>query len=156
MDLSKTLETPVYRSIIDLETVEKIIRGNQNSIPTFSDSVIRANCFDYDLVKDIGRKAGRRYPLLVSMNALFALESNVAISKYELKEEKDRYSYDHWFSEHSNYVGHLHLFNSSLRWEDVNTNKMMLDWPWVDLYPYITKTDLTVEEMENGLFILLK
>ena len=156
MDLSETLRTPFYRSMIDLETVSKIIKRNQNSIPTFGDYEIRANCFDYGLVQDMLAKAEKKYPLLVSMNGLFALESNVAISPYELKEEKDKYSYDHWFSEQSPYVAHLHLYNSPLRWKDRHTNEMMLNWPWIELHPYVTGTALTVEEMENGLCILLK
>lgn len=77
--------------------------------------ILWANCFDHELIEDIKEKLRCSEPLLVSMDALYALQSREAVHG-EKKIAQDRIAVADWFIS-SPYCAHLHL-DINLTWLD--------------------------------------
>ena len=105
----------LYRSI-DERALQEIMRTNEHPSLAMRGAMVLANCFDYDLVRDIAQKTGRQYPLLASYKALQALVDR-KMNMWEKKDESDMRSIKDVANMDSPYIGQLHILYGGL-WDD--------------------------------------
>lgn len=74
---------------ISKDDVAAIVRENNHPSIPMDGAIIRANCFDGDLIESMARQTNTRYPLFVAWRALNALLNN-ELNAEEKKEESDR------------------------------------------------------------------
>lgn len=73
---------------IDKETLQRILDINCHPNMFMEKAMVKANCFDFDLIRDIAEKTGRSVPLLVTYNALYSLMHETERTPFENKQSK--------------------------------------------------------------------
>lgn len=105
---------PRLRGSIDDESLRKVQEANNHPSWGMRAAIVRANCFDEDLIRDILRKTGRHNPFLVTFKALNAIGDR-KMNPWERKEEYDIVTADQSLGLDSPYVGQIHMPEF---WED--------------------------------------
>ncbi len=115
-DLAEALyrRLPRQRGLIAEEELIRITEANAHPASGMERAVIRANCFDGALIRDIAGHVGATSPLLVSDDALYALLGR-AVNPWEKKRTEDIFPIDSILSAEMPYVGHIHM---GVDWED--------------------------------------
>lgn len=122
MDISEMLSLGRYlRREADEEAIKEVVEANQRPSVQMNGAMFMANCFDYDLIRDIMKKQGRRNPLLASYNAFAALVDK-RMNIQEKKSEADLIKIDEIVSSDSPFTAQLHINNDSELWEEENRN----------------------------------
>lgn len=96
-------ETESIEKVLPQKYLEGILNGQS--------SVLLANCFDYDLIKDIMTKTRSGNPILFSVNALGALDSPFLPGDFSKR--GDYVNPLEWFINNVPYIAHIHLFRDS-------------------------------------------
>ncbi|PIS08931.1 hypothetical protein COT75_04245 [Candidatus Beckwithbacteria bacterium CG10_big_fil_rev_8_21_14_0_10_34_10] len=96
---------------LTMAEIEELIKYQDYGLefPSPSFETIRANCFDTKLVENIAGQTNKKFPLLITGNALYALSSEGGISRYESRLTEDIFPIKQWFTNESPYAGQIHL-----------------------------------------------
>lgn len=90
MDVAEQLSQgrPWLSKSIDEETLQRILDANKHPDMLMEGAMVKASCFDFDLILDIMRKAGRSVPLLATFRALYSLMSTRERNPFEKKQSE--------------------------------------------------------------------
>lgn len=101
---------------IDPLTFQRMYKANQAGKSFPEGAWVCADCFNKALVQDMMQKSGNRIALLISLDALPFLISD--INAGSLKSVSDRHSIDDILSADSPFIGSIHISSNQIWCED--------------------------------------
>ena len=133
---------------IEPAVLSRVHAANANPTETMDDAIIYANCFDFQLVRDIMTRTGRQLPIFASFNALFALFDRKK-NPWDSKTREDVIAMHNAVSPEMPFVAQLHI---GVNWED--EGRTVRSSSYFALETEANKSGWITERFENGLLLL--
>lgn len=152
MDLSEMNEGYKGRqqSEITENSLDRILKANNQPSLDMTGAILYASCFDYSLVNDIAQKTQRKHLILTTWNALNALIDK-SLNPWERKYESDQTTFSQMTSPDSPYKTQLHLVNFDGLWDDTVSDATQRNY--LGLEDSAIQSGWQSERLESGLLL---
>lgn len=137
------------RNCASTKLASKVAKSNQSNDHT----IICANAFDRDLIRDVQQRIQSQPPILLSYNALYALYDS-KMNPWERKESEDRYEPKAVYNSNSPYVAHIHLVGHTGLWEEGTQKGAYHDRVFTWVKNDAIDNNWEICQLENGLLVL--